>query len=133
MDDEGPDAEFRQVFVEEARERLEVMSGLLLQLESADDEPEAIAALFREAHTLKGGAAMVGFTAVARLAHALEDLLTQLREGTRALTPMLVDALLAGVDALGSAISSAVAGVPHEPAAEAAERGAPRRGRPARP
>jgi two-component system, chemotaxis family, sensor kinase CheA len=115
------DAEFREVFCEEARERLEAMQGLLLQGESARDGAEFVTALFREAHTLKGGAAMVGLSAVARLAHAMEDLLAQVRSGRLDLTPTLVDALLGAVDALGAVLNLVAANEPHEAVVEAAE------------
>ena len=115
------DAELREVFCEEAAERLEAMQGLLLQGESARDGAELITALFREAHTLKGGAAMVGLSAVARLAHSMEDLLAQVRSGRLALTPTLVDALLGAVDALGAVLTLVAANEPHEAVVEAAE------------
>jgi two-component system chemotaxis sensor kinase CheA len=122
MDSGELEAEFRQVFVQEACERLDAMSRLLLEIEVADSERESVAALFREAHTLKGGAAMVGFAGVGRLAHTMEDLLTQLRGGTRPLTARLVDALLVCVDALRAILSTAAAGEPHDAEVEAAER-----------
>jgi two-component system chemotaxis sensor kinase CheA len=115
------DAELREVFCEEAGERLEAMQGLLLQGESARDGAELITALFREAHTLKGGAAMVGLSAVARLAHSMEDLLAQVRSGKLDLTPTLVDALLGAVDALGAVLNLVAANEPHEAVVEAAE------------
>src|SRR2546421_535315 len=62
---DGRDEELLQVYAEEARERLGAMTTLLLQLDSTQDDPELMAALFREAHSLKGGAAMVGLEAVA--------------------------------------------------------------------
>jgi two-component system chemotaxis sensor kinase CheA len=122
MDSDEPEAEFRQVFVQEAGERLDAMSRLLLEVEVAGSETESVAALFREAHTLKGGAAMVGLTGIGRLSHTMEDLLTELRAGTRPLSPTLVDALLLCVDALRSVLSAAAAGEPHDAEVEAAER-----------
>ena len=117
-----PDQELRQLFGEEAAERLDAMTGLLVQLESSEGDPSVMAALFREAHTLKGSAAMVGLPAVSGLAHRLEDLLAGVRGGTRPLTPELVDALIAGVERLGSIVPAAVAGQAHEAEAVDAER-----------
>jgi two-component system, chemotaxis family, sensor kinase CheA len=122
MDLGDQEAELREVFVEEARERLSAMTQQLLELESRRDDPDLLAAVFREAHTLKGGAAMVGMPAIGHVAHTMEDLLTGVRDGSRPLTPDLVDALLAGVDALGRIVPAAAAGLPHEAEAEAAQR-----------
>src|SRR5207244_1934592 len=63
-----------------ANERLDHMVDLLLALESGAAEEGTVDALFRDAHTIKGGASMLGLTDVRALAHAIEDLL----EGVRA-------------------------------------------------
>jgi two-component system chemotaxis sensor kinase CheA len=122
MDLGGHDEELLQVYAEEARERLAAMTTLLLQLDSAGADPELTAALFREAHTVKGGAAMVGMEAVARLAHAMEDVLSGVRDGLRTVTPELVDTLLAVVEALSSIVPAAAAGREHEAEVVASER-----------
>jgi two-component system chemotaxis sensor kinase CheA len=122
MDLGGHDEELLQIYAEEARERLAAMTTLLLQLDSAGADPELTAALFREAHTLKGGAAMVGMEAVARLAHAMEDVLSEVRDGLRTVTPGLVDTLLAVVEALSSIVPAAAAGREHEAEVVASER-----------
>ena len=59
---------------------------------------------------MKGAAGMVGMMRVSRLAHRLEDLLVELRAGTRRSTPELTDAMLLVVDGLGRLIASAAAG-----------------------
>ena len=79
-------------------------------METAPDDHAAIDAIFREAHTMKGAAGMVGMMRVSRLAHRLEDLLVELRAGTRRSTPELTDAMLLVVDGLGRLIASAAAG-----------------------
>ncbi len=99
--------EFRPLFVEEAKGHLERIASGLLTLESAPDDQGAIAGILREAHTMKGAAGMVGMMRVSRLAHRLEDLLVELRAGTRRSTPELTDAMLLVVDGLGRLIASA--------------------------
>jgi two-component system, chemotaxis family, sensor kinase CheA len=98
------------MFVEEAKGHLERIASGLLALESAPDDQAAIDAVFREAHTMKGAAGMVGMMRVSRLAHRLEDLLVELRAGTRRTTPELTDAMLRVVDGLGRLIASASSG-----------------------
>jgi two-component system, chemotaxis family, sensor kinase CheA len=91
--------------VEEAKGHLERIASGLLLLESAPDDQAAIDAIFREAHTMKGAAGMVGMMRVSRLSHRLEDLLVELRAGTRRSTPELTDAMLLVVDGIGRLIS----------------------------
>ena len=96
--------------MEEAKGYLERIASGLLALEFAPDDQAAIDAVFREAHTMKGAAGMVGMMRVSRLAHRLEDLLVELRAGTRRSTPELTDAMLRVVDGLGRLIASASSG-----------------------
>ncbi|MEA2496559.1 MAG: two-component system, chemotaxis family, sensor kinase CheA, partial [Thermoleophilaceae bacterium] len=93
------DDEFRQLFQQEAEGRLTRLGESAMALESGGD-PELIQELFRDAHSIKGAAAMVGFGEVARVAHKLEDILDQLRSGKRSPEPALVDVVLHAVDDL---------------------------------
>jgi two-component system, chemotaxis family, sensor kinase CheA len=93
-------SQFYQVFFEEAGENLEAMEQMLLNLdiEAADDEE--LNAIFRCAHSVKGGAATFGFSDVAELTHQMETLLDKLRRHELTPTPQMVDVLLASGDAL---------------------------------
>ncbi|MEW6100095.1 MAG: chemotaxis protein CheW [Pseudomonadota bacterium] len=93
-------SQFYQVFFEEAGENLDRMEQLLLELdiEAADDEE--LNAIFRCAHSIKGGAATFGFADVAELTHQMETLLDKLRRHELSPTPAMVDVLLASGDAL---------------------------------
>ncbi|TAK84289.1 MAG: chemotaxis protein CheA [Aquabacterium sp.] len=93
-------SQFYQVFFEEAGENLENMEQLLLELdiEAADDEE--MNAIFRCAHSIKGGAATFGFSDVAELTHQMETLLDKLRRHELVPTPPMVDVLLQSGDAL---------------------------------
>lgn len=102
--------EFRPLFVEEAKGHLERIASGLLALESAPDDQAAIDGIFREAHTMKGAAGMVGMMRVSRLAHRLEDLLVELRAGTRRSSPELTDAMLLVLDGIGRLIASPSSG-----------------------
>jgi two-component system chemotaxis sensor kinase CheA len=93
--------------MEEAKGYLERIASGLLTLESDPDDQAAIDAIFREAHTMKGAAGMVGMMRVSRLAHRLEDLLVELRDKKRRATPELTDAMLLVVDGLARLIASA--------------------------
>ena len=92
-------AEEIALFLNESAEMVDTIEELLVDLEKGGD-PEAIAAIFRAAHTLKGGSATAGMTNMARLTHALESLLDLVRSGQRAVDADIVDALLEAIDVL---------------------------------
>ena len=96
--------------MEEAKGHLERIATGLMTLEAAPDDQAAIDGILREAHTMKGAAGMVGMMRVSRLAHRLEDLLVELRAGTRRSTPELTDSMLLVVDGLGRLIASPASG-----------------------
>jgi two-component system chemotaxis sensor kinase CheA len=95
----------RMLFVQEAEVRLAQLGELLLQLEQAPADQTLVRSVFRELHTLKGSAAVVGLTAVSLLAHELEEVVEELRVERTAVTPEVIDTLLAGTDRLAAAIS----------------------------
>jgi two-component system, chemotaxis family, sensor kinase CheA len=106
----GQEARFRAMFAEEAEGRLISLSELLLELERDGGDQELLSSIFREAHTLKGGAAVVGLSEVQRVAHAIEEVLEGVRGGGTAATPALVDALLGAVDGIRELIPAVLAG-----------------------
>lgn len=69
-------------FIEEAKEHLETIEKGILDLESALNDEEKINELFRAAHSIKGGAAMLNFTSIQKTAHRLEDAFKILRDET---------------------------------------------------
>jgi two-component system chemotaxis sensor kinase CheA len=91
--------EFLEIFRDEARGRLDRIVDTLLALENGSAAADAVDALFRDIHTIKGAAGMVGLDDIGALAHVMEDLLAEARErGT--LAPELIDPLLRASDAL---------------------------------
>ena len=90
---------YRELFLSETREHLGQMGRLLVSLEQAPAARETIDALFREAHSVKGMAASMGYERTAALAHHLEDALEGFRRGG-AVPAVAVDRLLAGLDLL---------------------------------
>lgn len=112
------DPEFVRLFVQEAEDRLHSLGEGLLSLEAAGPTEEAISSIFREAHNLKGAAAVVGVHTMAEVAHAMEDVLDQLRRGTRPPTAELFDALLQATDGLRAMLDSVLEGNDSEEVAE---------------
>ena len=72
-----------EIFVDEALGRLDEMDAVLLAIESdpiGGGDADAIDTLFRDAHTIKGGAAMLGLPGIEAVAHAIEDVLAIARD-----------------------------------------------------
>ena len=98
-------SQFFQVFFEEAGENLQTMEQMLLELDIHAADDEELNAIFRCAHSVKGGAATFGFTDVAELTHQMEALLDKLRRHELSPTTQMVDVLLAAGDALKALLS----------------------------
>ena len=103
-------SQFYEVFFEEAGENLDQMESLLLNMDILNASDEDLNAIFRCAHSVKGGAATFGFSDVAELTHHMESLLDKLRR--RELTPLspMVDVLLESADASRSLLARHQAG-----------------------
>ncbi|UJB31791.1 chemotaxis protein CheA [Chromobacterium sp. Beijing] len=93
-------SQFHQVFFDEADEHLSSMESLLLGMDQSCPQQEDLHAVFRAAHSIKGGAATFGFADMADLTHVLEGLLDEVRRGARALSSDLVDLVLRAKDVL---------------------------------
>ncbi|MBA3591633.1 chemotaxis protein CheW [Methylibium sp.] len=98
-------SQFYQVFFEEAGENLERMEQLLLAIDVEQADDEELNAIFRCAHSIKGGAATFGFADVAELTHQMETLLDKLRRHELEPTADMVDVLLQSGDALRSQLA----------------------------
>ena len=94
--------EILSVFSVEAREQLEAMEAGLMQLEQGDRDPETINAVFRAAHTIKGGAGVVEIHSVEKFTHVLENVLDRLRNGEIEVSGEMISALLLGCDHIGA-------------------------------
>ncbi len=93
-------SQFHQVFFEEAAEHLKDMESLLLGLNVANPAMDDLNAVFRAAHSIKGGAGTFGFTDMIEVTHVLETLLDKLRKEEMALTDEMVNVFLEAGDAI---------------------------------
>lgn len=93
-------SQFYEVFFDEAEELLAEAERLLLGITIDDPDPEELNAIFRAAHSIKGGAATFGFMDMTEITHVLENLLDKIRKNEMALTAEHVDAFLAAKDVL---------------------------------
>src|SRR3954451_22872101 len=92
----------REEFTSEAEELRDTLSRDLVDFEAQgkDVRPEIVNKIFREIHSLKGLAGMLGFSEISELSHTLEDMLDRLRMGKIEITRDLIDLLYDAVDSL---------------------------------
>lgn len=93
-------SQFYQVFFEEAAEHLSNMESLLLGLDVDNPSMDDLNAIFRAAHSIKGGAGTFGFTDMIEVTHVLETLLDKLRKQEMSLTNEMVNAFLEAGDVI---------------------------------
>ncbi len=93
-------SEFHGIFFEEASEHLASLETLLVGLDREQPDPEAMNAIFRAAHSIKGSASTFGFPDMAAVTHDLETLLDKARKGELVLTEEIVDITLEARDVL---------------------------------
>ncbi|ERH07308.1 MAG: chemotaxis protein histidine kinase related kinase [Halonotius sp. J07HN4] len=94
----------RKAFVAESEEGITELNNALLDLEADPDDDDAMDSIFRIAHTLKGNASAMGFESVSELAHEMEDLLDEVREGQIDVDIELMDLLFDSVDYLDAMV-----------------------------
>lgn len=93
-------SEYLGLFLDESRESLQALNASLLDLERDPADAEPLTVIFRVAHSLKGMSATMGFEAMARLTHRMEEVLAKMRDDGAPVTPAISDALFACLDTL---------------------------------
>ncbi len=105
-------SKYLKMYISESQEHLQKMDSLLLELEKGGAEKSVIDTLFREAHSLKGMSASMGYDDLAKISHRMEDFLDGYRKGEGAPDRAAVDLLFEGVDLLRHGVESLAAGSP---------------------
>ena len=112
--------EITSVFIQECREQLAEMESGLLRLEQAPSDTDNLNAIFRAAHTIKGGAGVVECHFIVAFTHLVENILDALRNGDMTISPELATLLLECCDHMGSLVEVLAAQEAEPPAALAA-------------
>ncbi|AZN35604.1 chemotaxis protein CheW [Iodobacter ciconiae] len=99
-------SQFIAVFFDEAAEHLATMESILLKLSLDEPDSEDLNAIFRAAHSIKGGAATFGFTDLAGVTHILENLLDRIRKNELGLRADMIDVFLRSGDVLQDILSA---------------------------
>jgi two-component system chemotaxis sensor kinase CheA len=89
-----------KLFLQEADEQIQLLDEDIVRLEKESTNPDLMQEIFRAAHTLKGSSAMVGHQRMSDLAHAMENVLDNLRKKLMTINPQIIDALLHGLDVM---------------------------------
>jgi chemotaxis protein histidine kinase CheA len=93
--------EIVRFFIEEGKEHLDTLERGLLDLKASMKDQEMVNEMFRAAHSVKGGAAMLGFSSIQKTAHRLEDYFKILKENTGISVDQKLETLfLKGLDTL---------------------------------
>ena len=91
---------FNQVFFEECAEHLTEMEQILVSLSDQEPDQEQLNAIFRAAHSIKGGAGIFGFEDMTVVTHVMESLLDRLRNQELAFEPAMIDLFLEAGDVI---------------------------------
>ncbi len=103
-------SQYLNVFMDECYEHLQVLNQSLLTLEKEPDNAELLNSIFRAAHTLKGASATMGFNKMASVTHAMEDVLSLLRQKELEVTPEIINVLFDALDLLETLAKGIVEG-----------------------
>lgn len=98
-------SQFQETFLQEAGENLEELEQGLLALESG--ESADMNAIFRAAHSIKGGAGTFGFMPISNFTHTVESVLQKARDGELEMSADLITVLLASCDLIGDMLDIA--------------------------
>ncbi|MCB1315361.1 MAG: chemotaxis protein CheW [Leptospiraceae bacterium] len=99
-----------ELFLEESTEQIDLLNDSLLRLEQEGAIPDVVNELFRSAHTLKSSAAFVGQDRLSELAHRMEDLLQQVRDGSLQINTEVVNLFFRCVDRIRNTLVQISAG-----------------------
>lgn len=100
--------EILNIFREETEEIIQKLNNNLLQLENTPNDKDKLVYMFRDAHSLKGAARMIGFNNIQRLAHKIEDLLGLAKENKLVINREISDVLYKATDLLSFLIENSV-------------------------
>ena len=93
-------SKYKALFLSESLEHLQSMNECFLKIEQGEVDEELISRAFRNAHSLKGMAASMGYEPIRDLAHSMEDLLDQVRQKQRKIESEILEVLFQATDRL---------------------------------
>ncbi len=106
---------YKDIFLSESAEFIQGITEGLLALESNPDDLEPVEVVFRGAHSLKGMAAAMGYSATSDLTHKMESLMDRVRQRERVVDSPLIDLMLEAVDVVKEVIDAESSGSAYDP------------------
>lgn len=92
--------QYLEIFLDETKEHLESLNAQILNLEQSPEDTDTINEIFRAAHSLKGMAGTMGYKRMQTLTHDMENVFSEIRNGSMKVTSGLIDILFQCLDAL---------------------------------
>lgn len=111
-------SEYKDIFVSEAKEYLQNLNELVLELEENPEKLYILDEMFRAAHSLKGMAGTMGYDQIACLTHQMESVFDELREGKIRAEKRVIDLLFGSLDVLENLLNQVVEGMEEEDVSE---------------
>lgn len=93
-------SQYLEIFLDETKEHLQSLNTRILELETDPENMDTINEIFRAAHSLKGMAGTMGYKRMQALTHDMENVFSEVRNGTIKVTAALIDILFQCLDAL---------------------------------
>ena len=93
-------SQYLEIFLDETKEHLENLNTQILKLEQEPEDTDTINEIFRAAHSLKGMAGTMGYKRMQTLTHDMENVFSEIRNGSMKVTANLIDTLFQCLDAL---------------------------------
>ena len=93
-------SQYLEIFLDETKEHLQNLNTQILDLEQEPDNMDTINEIFRAAHSLKGMAGTMGYKRMQTLTHDMENVFSEVRNGTIKVQPEMIDTLFKCLDAL---------------------------------
>ena len=100
------ESEYKELFLIEAKDSIEQLDSLFVNLEKDHSNGNAINSIFRITHTMKGNAMGMGFESVAGLAHTMEDVMIAIRSKQITLSKELFEVLFKANDKLAALVKA---------------------------
>ncbi|MBP5291327.1 MAG: Hpt domain-containing protein, partial [Lachnospiraceae bacterium] len=93
-------SQYLGVFLDEAKEHLQTLNDSIMQLEQDPENEDCINEIFRSAHSMKGMAGTMGYKNMQNLTHDMEDVFSDVRNGTLKIDSSMIDTLFQCLDAI---------------------------------
>ena len=93
-------SQYLEIFIDETKEHLQTLNGAIMELEQNPESADTINEIFRAAHSLKGMAGTMGFKRMQALTHDMENVFSEVRNGSIKITAEIIDVLFQCLDAL---------------------------------